>query len=596
MSLGNITSIVEGVGYGLNLSEMKRLGDSMYAGRNIWSGTMFQTAQVGSTLALSELALQAGGLPAVSTPLSAVLYLTPAVLALATRFLGQSEEQAVPRFVGQSEEQAVQGAAGDQLWRSIAIFIQDQISNLCQVAAILASIALIYFGSILLGAASLAMLGVGVLDYYAVFPECVRQLLHEYSPPVLFLTALITGSGANIIFSGFNIISYCMRRYSEYVEAHREIPPVPEDAMMQAYNFLNQEFPLEVNPNYIFWPTVARATSDIDIQILVNQFREIDWTRNIATLRLKFKNDARFRDRHGDPASYSDQALIQIAEQKLRACITLVKGQSGTVRNSEKLKEYMQFIAHEIQKRRLQQGSIDMESCDILLRLAVEAGDYCGPGVFQVAEEIYAGLIGGSTSFTIRDKVLNCLQALRNRTMEGIHAHIFALQQNEDAERNSWGLMAGLNAVVQFNDRHNIHLFQNMFGGQFGLLTAAAQNDDLAVADPLMGLMVSCLFGNQVETMFWQRHNLNEIVNAVKETIGTPGLPKGELYEWWLETWVRQPGIRETEQQILLEEFNSGVYQGEPKLLGKNMEDQGRMADVFVRAMLLGMGVLRPAL
>lgn len=561
MSLGQITTVAEGISYGLGLSEIKRLEDSVHAGRNAYLTALLQTVQIHSGMAVVDKALEGAGSQTIPLPLRCIFYFTPLLLAYVTK------------------QQAIE----DETLLSILIFVQDQISNLCHLASLVSSVALIYFGSPLFGGVCLATLALGFLDRHAILPVEIRQTLHEYSPPLLFMTGIFTNDLFYQFLSTLNVVSYCVGRYFAWVDAERVIPLPPENEIdLQA--FFLEEPPLRVNRNYLLWPTHARAIPDVDIQGLVHQFQVIEWNpENIAALRRKLGEDQRFAERCGDPARKNDQELIRAAEQQLINCVTMVRERrvlAGEPRSYEKLVEYMKFIAHDLTKERPV-----AESIDILMTLAIEAGDYCGPGIYDTAEMIYGALIGESEFFTFPCKVLNCLQSQRNRAMEGIYAEIFQLQQNREEQVSE--VISGLGAVFDWNDRHNVHQFQNLYGSEFGLRKAGADNDEIAMVDPLTKLAISYFLGDIVKDLFWQRHTMDSIVETVRSAIGTSELPKLEVYDWWRE-WIDRQPISDGDKEALHDQLIWG------RLFGENLEEGGKMKREFVRAMLSKMGVLEP--
>lgn len=583
----SILQVTEGIGYGLANSEMTRLGDSMYAGRNIWSGTLFQTSLIENALTFVDKAFEAGKCVTTPLPLRAILLLTPLTLALFTRTWQEEESHQVNEPARRANSP----------WRERAVFIQDQISNLCQVAALVSSIALIYFGSSCFGIASLAMVGMGFLDRRAFFPESIRQIIYELSPPVSAGAGLFTGSYLNIFFSFFNLFSYCTGHYLAWKEAQREIPPVRDNALDEVARFLALDEPpeLEINQDYILWPTHAQEVPNIDIQALIDQFHSIEWKKtnpetreeewdpaSIETLRNIYATDERFCDRNGDPSLKSNEELIAIAKRELSSCVTMVKERriaNGAPRRYEKLIEYMKFIAHELAKTERSAT----ERIDALLKLGIEGGEYCGPGIYDVGEEIYGGLIGSSEFFTFRSKILNCLQSTRNRAMQAIHARIFGLQQNREERQASWGIMNAIGWVVRWNDRHNIHLFQNLYGGEFGLRKAGADNDALAIADPFLKLLILCVLGDGIREMFWERHDLAEIVDTIRDAVGTPEIPELQVYAWW-QACIPDLNLSDEKKQLLMDQL---------VLAQLGEESPGKFNRKFIKGMLLGMGVLK---
>ncbi len=582
MSIANVISAVEGIGYGLAFTEMKRLGDSMYAGRNIWSGTLFQEGQVSNALALADKACTLAGYSPISLVSRVILYLTPVALALVTKDWNEGVVQ-----------KAETPPLCDEFWRPIAIFIQDHISDICQVAALVSSVALIFFGNIAFGVASCAMVGLGFVNRASLFPDEIRQFIQEYSAPAAYITGLFTGNFFNILFSLTNIFSYSAGRCYKWMEAKREVPEFLKPNLEAVQRFLEGEAELEVNRDYILWPTyMPEVDPNTDIQNLVEQFQEImnpdfemnpHYQENIEALRKKFSDDRRFKERIcSDPALKTDEELIAIAKSQLEDCIQRIKGHciaAGAPTKYESLIEQLKFITQKLPKNPL------VNRVDALIKLIV-AGAYCGPRIGDDVEEIYDGLVGQSECATTHSKILNCLQSERKRISEGLYASIFQLQQGHSEQNESciWSVLkcmiGWLGYLVRWDDPHNLHHFQNLVREEFRLGSKAAENDALAQPDYLLKLLLSSTLGKRIEKWFWQRHSHDEIVSLVSSCLGNEQIPPVEITAWWIEC-IKDMNIPDEKKAVLKDELACAYAK------------PGTFSPKFACGMLLGMGILQ---
>ncbi|MFI5334862.1 MAG: hypothetical protein ACHQT8_06870 [Chlamydiales bacterium] len=564
MSLAQIGMVAEGMANSLMLNEIKRLEDSVRAGGNAYFTGALQTLQAHTAQVYADRALASAGSGSIPLPLSLIFYVTPAVFALAT----------------------MPGMIEDPVLRTVAIFLQDQLGNLCHIVSLVSSVALVYFGQTIFGATSIAVLAIGFLDRQKILPEGVRQLVHAYSPPLLFFTGVFYGDLISKIFSSIDAISYVIGVYFEWRDAQVQIPPVPP-SQLHLQDFLLNQPALELNRDYVLWPTHALRVPDINLRNFIDTFDAIPWSlNNLFAMRRKLASDQRFAMRCGDPAAMTDRELVRIAREQLVLCVDAVINRriaAGEPRRYERLVEYLKVIAHSLPRE------AEVSRIDTLMTLAIEAGEYCGPGIYDVAEEEYAARVGANEFFTNRVKILTCLQTERNRVMQGLYVQATALHQRP-AVLGEESFVTNYGRILDWQDRHNIHLFLNLFGSELGLRKAGADNDEMAIADPLIKLIISHYFGEEIKGLFWRAHQTANAIQAVSEAIGTSVLPRETIDNWWQE-WIERQEIPDAAKEELRNEFNDPM--NPRRLYGENLEANGRVQERFVRAMLLDMGVLR---
>jgi hypothetical protein len=544
-----ITPIVQGIGCSIISTEEKRLEDSLRAGGNTYLSAGLQAFQGSKTLDFANKALEAAELPTFSWVGKSVIHLTPFLLAVLKNKVNIPEKM-----------------------RPVLAFFYNQLSNLYQIANVVCSLALLFFGQTFFAIPALLILGLGFMDRNGWLPYQFRQLLHRCSQPLTIVTGLVTGGILDRIFAALNALSWGANLYLARQRMLRNTFTVQKNLTPQMItDFFQGKFTITINKKFVHYNPFP-PVPNIDIQLLIERFDEIDWNKHLPVLRRKFASDARFIERHKNPDLKTDKEIIDIAKNSLQTFITTVKERrilQGEPADYDKLHNYLKIITKHIEGQ-----NDDVTRTDMILRLAIEGGEYCGPGKFEAAESVYAQTIGENPDIPFEDKALCCLQDERN-----IWAQKF---YNEAVVANR--AMAQAGALVDWHDVHNFNAFLNVYGDEFGLRKAGADNDDSAIVDPLLKLFISYQLNDWLQGRFWKDHTLRNHTDTLIESIGTPKLPKPEFYAFW-QQWIERQKIGNSEKRRLTAELENA------RLCGKDLETGGRIRSDFVALMLLDMGI-----
>ena len=90
-----------------------------------------------------------------------------------------------------------------------------------------------------------------------------------------------------------------------------------------------------------------------------------------------------------------------------------------------------------------------------------------------------------------------------------------------------------------------------------------------------------------IHQIFWADHSLDRHVEILSESIGTAAIPKPEFYAFWRE-WVERTYKSDPERK---EAFIDELAQG--KLFGLDIEKNGKVKPVFIKLMLLDIGIAK---
>src|SRR3990167_872928 len=550
MVIGSIFPVIQGIEYGLVSAEAKRLEDSVRAGGNGYVTTMLQIWQGSKALGFADKANEAAGLPPFSWAGKSIIYLPPVLLAIL------KNSTIVPEKI-----------------RPVLTFFQNHLSSLYQIAAVVSSISLLFFGQTFFAISSLFILGIGVMDRNGWLPYTLRQFLHRYSKPLLIVTGVVSGGLLDRTFAVLNALSWCVNTYFSRKGNLREGFALQENLTPQKVaDVLSRKVGVKINPRFIHYNPFP-PIPNIDIQFFIEKFDQINWRQHLPALRQKLRHDIRFIERHRTPDLKTDQEIIDITRHSLQTFIGAVKEcrvLEGEPADYEKLHNYLKIIA-----KHLEGQNDETIRTDIIFRLAVEGGEYCGPGKFEVAESVYAQTIGDNPDIPFKDKIVYCLQDERNLWIQKFYSTAFTRGAS----------VSRIGQIIDWQDVHNYILFVNLYGDELGLRKAAADNDDTAIIDPLIKWIISHNFKEVIQKIFWNDHSLSDHTQILIDSIGTPKLPKPEVYTFW-QNWIERQQMEAQNKEALRQELTWG------RLFNMPLEIGGKFTPKSVILMLLDMGIV----
>lgn len=590
-------SVINGMAQGVILESARRMEDSVRAGRSATLTATMQFSQVGQALMYIDRALTAIGAALPNFGVRTAFYLAPPLLAFAATY----------------------GIENETL-RNAVLFAQEHLGTLCQIASAVSSIAIACFGDVFFGVASCVVLGLGFLDRLGLLPTEVRQIIHECTYPLSVGAGLFFGTIFNRIFAAVNLALYgfqwyftptaeqAIARFGAQLGAQSAPAAAPSASSIPEHSLDAAQlqdivsygtWDISINKKYVEISTLP-PIPDADITQLVTKLNTVThWERHVGPLRTKLKSDARFMQLHGDPDSKSDEMVVQYVKDSLKAFITSIVERrvlAGEPRDYNLLHNYLKIITKGIDQERDEVSRIDM-----LVRLAVEGGEYCGPGKFEVTEGIYAAMAERGSEIPLRIKVLNALQSDRNAKMQEMYCDALSMiRLILDSPIPECTLSDRILVIMarwyfkiydllfDLQDVHFYNAFLNFYGHEFGLRKGGADNDSLAIRQPALQLILDNTFVGAFRERFWSQHSKESTVKLIQDSIGTARMPKPEIYEWWRQ-WIERQDIEGPAKEALREEF-----EGFQTIYGSRLHDyEGKIKDEFVLAMLFDMGVFQ---
>ena len=451
--------------------------------------------------------------------------------------------------------------------------IHDNIGTLSQVVTITSSIALLILGQIPIAMTSLSFLVIGVLDETGILPTAIRQFINNLGFAITTTINLTIGDDFNKFISVSQLVCLAAGRIFNW-EKSNEVVKYPIDPIFplsfsEIKNFNSDN--LEINKGHL--NTTEPGANHIDLDELNTICKQIDWKNKSHwnTLVKKLEKDERWKKRGPGPG----KEIIYI-QNSIKELVSAIKAQrilAGEPRDYKTLTLYTKNIIKFLKK------GDEVTRVDTILRLAVEGGNYCGPGQFEVIEKVHNGLKVSSEETTIDEKIKLILLQDRDAIFEGLYELMMSF------------LPKFFTKIIDPLDVHTKNQYLMFYGKELGLTMEGAKNDATASLSPLECLFWS-KFGYFVKSYFWEKYNAKHIVETIIDAVGTSNLPKDKIYTWWLE-WVENQKTMSPEQKKSFIEMLS-IGEIEHQVYNKKTKQScSQIKQKFIVPMLIEMGILK---
>lgn len=467
---------------------------------------------------------------------------------------------------------------------------------------------------------------IGLLDYYNFFPPTIQKVLYQAHFWIGNLSGLYSGRIHFRVICGINLIMRVVKNYFDHQHENQKAPLVEnfsgvgheeekiselkeEDrsVSLEQIREMGWNTRLTVKREHIHIKIFPPIRKDVKLEDLLDLFATIDWTRHEQVLKTHLSKDSRWLElgesKNVSPVEYLRKNLLHFIN-----CIKNEEILQGKPASYEMLKIYCSYIAQELPYYD------EMMQADFLVSLGIDGGDYCGSGQFEIVEELYGDLISLSTGLPLEHRLLACLQQKRIQIWQQLYNALWKLNPGFQL----LGYLQEVSAV------HTINTFINSIdaGFRFGIPSEAAQNDEIAQVDPIHYYLYFPL-ANEMENSFWEESRIPQyyfsfrtledkekwkfwkwvkltkenilpdsydeagIIGHLNLIIGTPQIPKTDIFEWWRSWILRQTNLTTSQKDDLLEDLAmNACLDGEP------MEIDGKIQPKFLQAMLIEMGVL----
>ncbi len=600
-----VSSMLQGFHSARALVLFKADEDAAETGGNWMVKKVSQYAQTVFCLESIDYLEAVVGQPYLSRTVRLLIYLSPFAALFSQKMV------AIARAHQEREEDgppAVWLSVAEWTHRCVGTKLSDHVGSICQVATLITNLALLRLGYRAYSLTSLAILGWGLLDRHHYLPQKMRGVYKAVAPWISGASCFVAPQSwftrCIVVFEwGVKISKWLtVPRYNlPYAEA--PLPPrLPFQQFQRICNRLQQRgidvdlgvcrehvriapFPVVVSPAEL----ISKDKMGKRVQPLYDLCNRFAWEneKNYASLKSALQLDSRWprstifqssayqnADKAGDEVTIQ-RLNITYAKERFQGLIESVVEENintGTPLDYGILKNYLAFIADELPKAG---GLLQVQ---VLIQLAVEGGDYCGPGIyFQLEMAATALLSGGVTGeysrLPLRQRILLTLQQDRLRIVQAMHLSVPALMLE---------MKGGVGDIHAFNRTIRV------VADDFGLPDQGAQQDETAYVSYFDKLILRSygIEGCQPEDLWkggrWgEGYTRKRIVDTVMSHIGSRLMPNEDIYAWARE-WIAQTSSDQATQEDFLEKLVDGV----------SFEHNCRFRRAFIEAMLIDMGIL----
>lgn len=349
----------------------------------------------------------------------------------------------------------------------ISNFLTEHGSTLIKVAMIVSAVALTAFGQLAFGGTILATLAYREIDTRGFVPRKLSLFLETHLPIVTSVGLIIGGSFLLQVLTCLQIASFfppahrflshklddVVRRYIP-VDGHKLASyeaPLNENKKLTAAEMHavldGRDHHFDINPAHCAKFAVENHNLPQDFQFegLLSLYDQVDWNKNYFLIRSKLKDDEIFTDflkktfpEEANIEANFDSLMTRLAQKENQTkevwaakwmrsqMVKLIDILNGKIRVKGEQKDLDTAISNCSKiLPYLKAMPIGMEQEDLLLKLAVEAGDYCARGIKRTSgeildESVVPNLNPNLTENPQKNYELNVLQALQNERLKSV--------------------------------------------------------------------------------------------------------------------------------------------------------------------------------
>lgn len=558
-----ILAAAKGFQHSFALYNNRYLEDSCRAGGNICLAALYQSCQIQSALFLAHQATQ-GKLGFHSFWLEkAIIWLPPIWVS------AYEKKKLIP----------------DTL-QPISVFLKNHLSDLCQLAALVSSVSFVFLGQPWTAIPSLAILAGGFVDRSETISPKWRHFVYQFTYPAFVLQNLLFGGRFEQLASAISLVLFLNQYLGTYRIENKSFCSQTNLTLEKAKQLLTTYCTFTVNRDFIHYNPMP-SVPNIEIKELLNSFDQIEWNKkNLTTIRQKLAEDIRFVDQYKDRAEGADSKCIHhVTDEEVKAfvkdsftaCVTQIIEKnisSGAPANYETLTNYFKIITKQVVDE-----ADPIVRTDVLFRIAVEGGRYCGPAIFDVAEELALS----RTDCSFRDKIFCYFQRDRSRFWQNIY--------------DCWVTKLSKYKLIDPLDRHYHNIFIGWYSVLSGVPGEGVKNDMTTSLSPFSALFAQFCAHYLLKFCFWPSRRPIDLVSMLQNDIGTSDLPKHEFYQFWVD-WIHRQPFSEEEKEKMIEELTGQI----PRLFGRQCEIQSQSSSStkthsqinpdLIRLMLIDIGIL----
>jgi hypothetical protein len=540
--------------------------------------------------------------------------------------------------------------------RKFVNILEDYQGHLAFVVVVISNIALFRFGSKLRAVTTLTCLSIGILDRNRFLPESVHRVIVKNCRISAVVMGALFEKGLNRIFCIVELVSAFAKGFFKSptqtpVEAEN-LPFYPvEPAEIFTYSdfekIANDDY--KINRSHIDRSILPPIDETIDIGRMLEISNSIPWEKHLDILKKKLAKDERWNEigkhekahflkditqffhqlmkkvyhaiRRSSMQSQPSQSLhantvnvvkssrleIDFFKANLKCFVDSIKNENIVAGRPHSYKLAHKYCKYIIQKLETETPVIQ---ADILMRLGIEGGHYCGPGKFRVIEEIFQSYVSGDNDVPFEIRLLATLQNARVARIQNLY---ITLLKDSTFTRFLFFFM-------KKTDIHNFNFIVQAYGmgRRYGLPLLALENDsniDVAFISSLLADKIdyfSNVFWNgksipqrvfsldikanwskpwkwiktRMEIVKFSAYDQKGIIQDLNAVIGSPAIPKPDVAIWW-NNWLERTTIKAKVKKKLLDELSLNA-----SLKGKPLFIKDKVNPIFLIPILQEAGIL----
>lgn len=461
--------------------------------------------------------------------------------------------------------------------REWAHFVVDLITPVTRVANIVITMALFYFGNIVMGSAICIMYGMALLDKAGYMPEIVQKVYYH-----VLLNDYFLAIGSCIITSGvsqFFCIVMLAARIGKVVESWmfsdvrhtRELLNTAEPGRLTQEQFVSlmtsDDTPLEIDPTSIYKtvPDYRGPTPEIDYKrVILGIFDEISVDeRVIRTVTSKVGSDERFRQ-----ANERERTTpVAFARKSLETLMDHVRNHdfaAGVSIDYQVLERQLKIVVQYLHDHKGDQAIFVQ---DTVLKLAIEGGGYCqaagAPSIRQNYRNVVFELCMRDVHMPENQKLKLLFYQVLATMRETIFQKLFFNEQMR-------ALYGDFFVDQLLSNRHMYNTLVELYGEPFGLVTSGSEDDIVAVQagnDPGFWLMqkifafvgtrffgISFEFKELMKTFFFdQFYTTDSVAETLQQSTSLENRAPVDNIRPWLEAWINSRWNEDERDGVLSE-------------------------------------------
>ena len=717
LSFASLAPFANGIANGANLSVFKHRENTVKQGKNYILSVIPKTAQ--AYFALNVVSDMAKTLTN-RVKLVAVSTVVLSIASLGLNVLAAIYKHNYYKFLVEKIHSTTGFKLSDKpspLMGRVYDFVAEHSGDLCQIVAVVCSVAQFILGQQKEAISTMLFLGLGFIDRQGYLPARVSGFYNQYIPIIGSLAGVVVGSPLTKIICTIDVVcrvaipvfSYFQKIFDgifhgrmanrelhyptlKEVEPSAEAPATMLSLTKKQILEFNPESHLYVNPSHAQRsPSLNLNVGDVKVNALLTLFDGYKWDDISSVLEKKVLDDERWKNgvakldenakkvvtAYADAkeawkqyvtqwaeknltydkettkypqlesmalknplwaTQESDPALIKIKKEISEAQVPLkpivfkwareqlvyfvdninldktpvgdLTGFSEIQLQAKVAVKYMQKIHADSQdsnKSAAERKAAELQVQDMLLKLAIEGGDYCVQGISGAVRETFDTVISQSGVVNIdwRGRFDLNLHELRKNRFLG-----FAV--------NLLGTINPAFKVMGINDRHITNIAYGQFGHGLGLDMNQAKRDLTIEVDSISQTIYAAFFP-QVRFGFWQNAyaKSNKLPDATNQWGALFHVAKSELRNAYDEkaildqltllldnkvitaqdvtTWWRSYINDHFKEEDREELVNQILYDGKNGAISHDENDADRVSysTKYLKLMLVAMGYLQ---